>query len=253
MLYKIVRNEQIGPDYFLLEVFAPHNYNRVRPGNFFHFKLSSQGFDPLLRRPLSIHDVNYQKKRWVFLYRVVGRGTSILADFKEGTEVDILGPLGNSFTLTQNKEVTLLGGGMGIAPIYYLLKQIYKDCRVNVFIGGNNKNEFMYLYNKISDLGVAVNYATIDGSSGLKGTVLDIWKSKGIRGDYLYSCGPEPMLKEIQKIATKKNMSGEFSLEERMGCGIGVCLSCVCQTKSGNKRVCKEGPVFSLEEVVFND
>lgn len=253
MLYKIVKNEQVGLDYFLLEVFAPHDYNKVQPGNFFHLKLSSQGVDPLLRRPLSIHDVNYQKKTWCFLYRVVGRGTSILTDFKEGAEINILGPLGNSFTLTQDKEVTLLGGGMGIAPLYCLLKQIYNDCRVNVFIGGNNKNEFMYLYNKISDLALDVNYATIDGSSGFKGTVLDIWKNKGIKGNYLYSCGPEPMLKEIQKIAIKNNISGEFSLEERMGCGIGVCLSCVCKTKNGNKRVCKEGPVFPIAEVIFND
>jgi dihydroorotate dehydrogenase electron transfer subunit len=254
----------VGRDIFKLELLAPDATNKCKAGQFFHLKVANSGNDPLLRRPFSVFDVNYKNKSISLLYRMIGRGTEILSNYNMGDKLDVLGPLGNGFTLDKgNKNIHLVGGGMGIAPLYFLTKKLASrnnnNVKINVFLGTKRKNEMLYFTKLFSNVNMhTLKRATSDGSIGFKGNVVNMWKNmlskNSLAGsNYVYTCGPEIMLKSIQKVIKKYNIKGECSLERRMGCGIGVCLSCICETKNGQQRTCKEGPVFSLSEVVFDE
>lgn len=256
---KVIRNKKVGEDYYLLEIEAPEIAVSGNPGQFVHIKISENDLshDPLLRRPFSLHDSDRNRGIIKLVYRIVGRGTELMTDLSRGDKIDILGPLGQGFNTNYNsRKILIIGGGMGIVPLYFLTKEIMDSNEVMILLGGNSTPELQYFVDIFSGLNVGQAAATIDGSIGCCGTVIDLWKEldaneENLNTDFLYSCGPEVMLEKIQKIAENRDIKGQISLEEKMGCGIGVCLSCVCETESGHKCLCKEGPVLSLNEVKF--
>ena len=210
------------------------------PGQFVNVRLP--GF--YLRRPISVCD--RAPGRLTLVYKVVGSGTDALAKRLPGETLDLLIPLGNGYDLTKAGERPLLvGGGVGVPPLYLLAKELRAAGKgVRVVLGFNTKNE-IFNEDRFLALGCGVTVATADGTSGVKGFVTDALPEDY---SYFYACGPVPMLRAL---CEKAKTEGELSLEERMGCGFGACMGCTHQTKSGPKRVCKEGPVFSKEELLW--
>lgn len=198
-----------------------------------------------LRRPVSVCDVDGDTL--TLIYKVVGKGTERLSKYAAGEKIDTLVGLGNGYDLSLSGEKPLLiGGGVGVPPMYLLAKKLAeKGVKPTVILGFNTKSEIFY-ENEFKTLGATVYVTTADGSYGKKGFVTDIMKD--LDYTYFYTCGPMPMFKAIEKIAKG---SGEFSFEERMGCGFGACMGCSCKTKYGNKRICKDGPVLKREEIVW--
>lgn len=253
---KIKSNNKVSEEYYLLELDGSSLINNTKPGQFFNIRLSrDEGYDPLLRRPLSIHDINEKRKSIYILYRIIGRGTRILSKFQSGETIDVLGPLGTGFNTDFNEQdILIIGGGMGIAPLYYLSKKLVHNNKLTVILGGNNKEDLIYFSKAFSNINTDIKYTTIDGSLGHMGNAIDLWeKISEFSFDYIYTCGPLPMLIRVQELARKYNIKGQVSMEERMGCGIGLCLSCVCHSKEGNQRVCMEGPVFTLNKIDFEN
>ena len=198
-----------------------------------------------LRRPISVCD--YDEQSITLIYKVVGRGTEIMSRMQVGEKLDVLTGLGNGFSTTAATESpVLVGGGVGVPPLYNLAKKLQAEGKkVQVVLGFNRAEEIFYA-DEFRALGVDVHVATVDGSVGIKGFVTDAMKE--MEFDYVYTCGPLPMLKAIYA-ATE--CDGEYSFEERMGCGFGACMGCSCQTKKGSKRICKEGPVLKRDEIIF--
>ncbi|MBP3606666.1 MAG: dihydroorotate dehydrogenase electron transfer subunit [Clostridia bacterium] len=198
-----------------------------------------------LRRPISVCD--YDDNTLTLIYKIVGKGTEALAKMEAGTELDLLVGLGNGYDLSKSGDAPLLiGGGVGVPPLYKLARQlIAMGKRVSVVLGFNSKCDVFY-EDEFRALGAEVRVTTADGSYGTKGFVTDAMGD--IDYTYFYTCGPEPMLKAVHK-ATKT--SGQMSFEERMGCGFGACMGCSCKTLTGYKRICKEGPVMEKEEILW--
>ena len=211
------------------------------PGQFVNIRLTGK----FLRRPISVCDV--EGDRLTILYKVVGKGTEQLAAMKPKHSLDILTGLGNGYDLTRAGDAPLLvGGGVGVPPMYLLAKRLRAmGKRVQVILGFNTREELFYK-EEFETLGCAVTVTTVDGSLGVKGFVTDAMKD--LTYSYFYACGPEPMLKAVYKAATT---SGQMSFEERMGCGFGACMGCSCKTITGYKRICKEGPVMKKEEILW--
>lgn len=209
------------------------------PGQFVNIKL--EGF--YLRRPISVCDA--ENNELTVIYKVVGKGTKQMAQTEKG-ELDILTGLGNGYDLSKaGNNPLLIGGGVGVPPMYMLCKQLInmgKD--VTVILGFNTKDEVFYK-EEFEKLGAKVFVTTVDGSMGTKGFVTD---QMDRQYSYFYTCGPEPMLKAVYK---KSVTSGQFSFEERMGCGFGACMGCSCKTVTGCKRICKDGPVLEKEEILW--
>ncbi len=252
---KVTNRKHIMPGYNLLRVHAPDIAHSSQPGQFLHV-LCSDTLDPLLRRPISIHTVDKDRGTVSLLYRVAGRGTAMLSDYEQ---LNIMGPLGNGFTLPPaNSKVLVVAGGIGIAPLYFLLQKLSENGSVaDVFLGASSAGHLLRIKD-INELGHSVQVATDDGSSGYHGRVTDICSPDFISGlDMVYTCGPRPMMRALAKIIKKHNVPGQFSLEERMGCGVGACLACACKTRTGHpeeftySHVCVDGPVFSASEVVW--
>lgn len=200
-----------------------------------------------LRRPISV--CNFEEERLTIIYKVVGKGTDLMSQMTEGTELDVLTGLGNGFDIDHECQRPLLvGGGVGVPPLYRLTRDLVARGReVTVVLGFNTEEEIFYA-EEFEALGAKVIVATADGSVGVKGFVTDAIRESRVEYDYFYSCGPLPMLKALCAATVT---SGEVSLEERMGCGFGVCMGCSIQTVNGAKRVCKDGPVFKKEEVIW--
>lgn len=200
-----------------------------------------------LRRPISV--CNYEEGQLTLVYKVVGKGTDLMSQMAEGTELDVLTGLGNGFDVEYECQKPLLvGGGVGVPPLYRLTRDLIACGReVSVVLGFNTESEIFYA-EEFEKLGAKVILATADGSVGVKGFVTDAIRESGVEYDYFYSCGPLPMLKALCSATTT---SGEVSLEERMGCGFGICMGCSIMTANGAKRVCKDGPVFKKEEVLW--
>ena len=198
-----------------------------------------------LRRPISVCD--YDGQSITLIYKVVGRGTEIMSRMQAGEKLDVLTGLGNGFSLSAATERPLLvGGGVGVPPLYNLARKLKAaGKRVQVVLGFNRADEIFYA-DEFEALGVEVHIATVDGSVGVKGFMTDAMKA--LEFDYIYTCGPLPMLKAIYNAS---GCDGEFSFEERMGCGFGACMGCSCQTTKGSKRICKEGPVLKRDEIIF--
>jgi len=197
-----------------------------------------------LRRPISVCDC--ENGTVTIIYKVVGKGTEKMMEMKEGT-LDILTGLGNGYdTSVSGDNPVLLGGGVGVPPLYMLAKKLIAEGKkVNVILGFNTKSEIFY-EDEFKKLGCDVKVTTVDGSYGIKGFVTDALAD--IDYTYFYTCGPEPMLKAIYKAS---NTSGQLSFEERMGCGFGACMGCSCKTVTGYKRICKDGPVLVKEEILW--
>ena len=209
-----------------------------KPGQFLNIALDGL----FLRRPISVCD--YDERGVTILYKVVGKGTAQMAAMLPGQSLDVLTGLGNGYDIEKcGSGALLLGGGVGVPPLYGLCKALIKSGRqVRVVLGFNTKDEVFYEA-QFRALGADVTVATADGSYGVKGFVTDALPQSY---DYFFACGPEPMLKAVCK-ATKT--SGQLSFEERMGCGFGACMGCSCKTLTGYKRICKEGPVLEKEEI----
>ncbi len=258
---KILYNKKIKGNYFHLVIQAPKITKESLPGQFLNIKVNDAD-EPLLRRPLSIHRVRGANIE--LLYEVVGRATQVLSQRKPGEYLDVIGPLGNGFNLTPNTynlTPILVAGGMGVAPLLFLAEKLVRSPLVKVhrpplvLIGAKGKNSISCAED-FKKIGCEVKIATDDGSRGFKGKVTDLLLSflrttNDERRTTIYACGPRPMLKEISRISKKYNIPVQVSLEEHMACGIGACLGCVVNTKSGFKRVCKEGPVFKADEIVW--
>lgn len=211
------------------------------PGQFINILLD--GF--YLRRPISVYDsgANFVK----IIYKVVGKGTQKMSELKRGETLDVLLGLGNGYDILKSgKRPLLIGGGVGVPPLYKLAKKlIKKGCSPWVILGFNTSEE-IFCKGEFENLGIKTYVTTADGSEGIRGFVTDAMDMEDY--SYVYTCGPLPMLKAVYE---KSETSGQFSFEERMGCGFGACMGCSCKTKYGNKRICKDGPVLEKEEIIW--
>ena len=209
------------------------------PGQFVEIALPGK----FLRRPISVCD--WAENSLTLIYKVVGHGTEQMAALPAGTRLDVLTGLGNGYDTTLSGEnPVLVGGGVGVPPLYALCKKLIAEGKKPRVILGFNKESEIFLKQEFEALGIPTHIATADGSCGTKGFVTDVLKN--LHYSYFYSCGPMPMFRAMEAVVTT---SGQYSFEERMGCGFGACMGCSIQTKSGAKRVCKDGPVFLREEV----
>lgn len=240
-LFEIIENTQLTESVYKMTLSGDVSAITA-PGQFVNIKLDGL----YLRRPISVCDVT--ANTLTIVYKVVGKGTQQMAEMRSGT-LDILTGLGNGYDLTvaEDKPV-LLGGGVGVPPMYLLAKQLIAQGKdVKVILGFNTKSEIFY-EEEFKALGADVTVTTVDGSYGMKGFVTDALKTMDYT--YFYTCGPEPMLKAIYNASVT---SGQMSFEKRMGCGFGACMGCSCKTITGNKRICKEGPVMRKEEILWED
>ncbi|WP_077736869.1 dihydroorotate dehydrogenase electron transfer subunit [Bacillus sonorensis] len=223
------------------------------PGQFLHIKVS-ESVAPLLRRPISIAEVDKDKRKITIIYRKEGEGTSLLSLKQKGDQVDVLGPLGNGFpaeSLASGKTALLVGGGIGVPPLYELAKQLTKKGVNVISVLGFGSAKDVFYEREFSAFG-PVFIATADGTHGSKGFVTDVIEARGLQFDYLLACGPTPMLKALKQRYPDKEVY--LSMEERMGCGIGACFACVCHTeesKTSYVKVCLDGPVFKAQEVLL--
>ncbi len=240
-IFEIKENVKIAKD-VLKMILSGDTSALTAPGQFINIKLD--GF--FLRRPISVCD--YNDEEIVIIYKVVGKGTEAMSAMKPGGKLDILTGLGNGFdtSLSGNNPV-VIGGGVGVPPMFNLAKKLKAEGKNPVAILGFNKAEEVFYKEEFEALGVKTYVATVDGSVGVKGFVTDALEEIG-EYSYFYTCGPEPMLKALYN-ATET--SGQLSFEERMGCGFGACMGCSCKTKYGNKRICKDGPVLVKEEIIW--
>jgi len=212
------------------------------PGQFVNIQLDGL----YLRRPISVCDLS--EDAFTIVYKAVGKGTNQMSRMRSG-QLDVLTGLGNGYDLSVSGDrPVLLGGGVGVPPMYLLAKKlIAQGKQVKVILGFNTRNE-VFFEQEFEALGAAVTVTTVDGSYGLKGFVTDALSD--MEYTYFYTCGPEPMLKAVYKTSCT---SGQFSFEKRMGCGFGACMGCSCKTITGYKRICKEGPVMRKEEILWED
>jgi len=261
----VAKNENIKSLYFLLEIYCPPIAAQIKPGQFIMLKVSDN-HSPILRRPFSVYKsypTNHPEKKnrgcFIILYKKVGRGTQKMSEFKIGQKVDLIGPLGNGFSLPApfSSKIVLIGGGVGVVSLYPLAEALGTRNLI-VLIGGMTRNDILCVED-FKRLNAKTYFATEDGSLGYKGTVIDLfrfWKRK-FKNDVpylLYSCGPVEMLKELARTIESKRFYCEVSLEARMACGFGACWGCVVKTNDPEtpyKRVCKDGPVFNLKNIVW--
>jgi len=238
--FTVLTNEKLTKDVFRMTL-RGNTAAITAPGQFVNIKVEGC----YLRRPISVCD--WTEDTLTLIYKVVGQGTAALSQAAPGTALDLLTGLGNGYdTAPAGDHPLLLGGGVGVPPLYGLCKKLVGEGRrPTVILGFNTKDEVFY-EREFQALGAAVRVTTVDGSYGIKGFVTDALG--GIDCTYFYTCGPEPMLKAVYRAT---GTSGQFSFEERMGCGFGACMGCSCKTVTGYKRICKDGPVLRKEEILW--
>ena len=237
-IYKIKSNQALTADIFKM-VLEGDTSAITAPGQFINIQLEGK----FLRRPISVCD--YDDSTITIIYKVVGEGTAQMSKLQQGEALDCLVGLGNGYDISKSKAPLVIGGGVGIPPLYNLTKRLLADGqKPKVILGFNTESEIFYL-EEFRALGCEVRVTTVDGSFGTKGFVTD---AMGADYDYFYTCGPMPMFRAIE---AKVQTSGQYSFEERMGCGFGACMGCSCKTKYGYKRICKDGPVLEREEIVW--
>lgn len=251
---KVLSNREIKPKYFSIEIKSPSISKNAKAGQFVTIRCG-EATAPLLRRPFSFHRINGSS--FEVLYEVLGRGTNILASKKPGEKIDILGPLGNGFSASKsNSKSILVAGGIGVAPLLALAQALVKSKKnqIHAIIGARDRKRLL-CSEDFNELGIKPIIATDDGSYGKKGFASDVLdemlKKVGADLPTIFACGPEPMLREIAHIVRKRGMECYASLEENIACGVGACLGCAVKTKSGYKLVCKDGPVFNLNEIIW--
>ncbi|MBQ7875142.1 MAG: dihydroorotate dehydrogenase electron transfer subunit [Oscillospiraceae bacterium] len=241
LIFEIKENRPLTKDIMEM-VLAGDTSDITRPGQFVNIKLDGL----YLRRPISVCDA--EEGKLTLIYKVVGKGTEQMRDMTEGT-LDILSSLGNGYDTSLSGERPLLvGGGVGVPPLYLLAKELRKEGKeVSVILGFNTRDEIFY-EEEFKALGCKVYVTTVDGSYGIKGFVTEAMKE--IDYTHFFTCGPEPMLKAVWNASVT---SGQLSFEERMGCGFGACMGCSCKTLTGFKRICKDGPIMMKEEILWKD
>jgi dihydroorotate dehydrogenase electron transfer subunit len=249
---KIVMQKEVMPGIQLLQIEAPEIAGISEPGQFVMLTCDS-GSERLLRRPISIHKV--EGNQVYFLYAVIGEGTKWLALRKAGENIDVLGPMGHGFSIyPESRKLMLAAGGMGIAPLVFLAqKASSQGCSVTILIGARTAS--LVIPGNFIPQGVTSLVTTEDGSTGLKGMVTSLFPEQAKLADQIFICGPLPMYRAINHsfIPCLKDKPTQVSLEVRMGCGLGFCYACTIKTLKGLKQVCKDGPVFNLDDVIWDE
>ena len=251
---KLIKKEEIIKDIFKFSVEAEEIVKTAKPGNFIEIRVNDQT-EPFLRRPISIYNMNQEAGILEFIFQIKGNGTNLLSKKQIGDKIDILGPLGNgTFKFEKYNNIAIIGGGIGIFPLYELAKEAKaQGKKVSTYLGFRNKDLVM-LEKEFKEVSDKLVITTDDGSYAEKGFAIDYLK-KDIENHCIYACGPLPMLKAVQKYAIENNINCQISLEEKMGCGLGVCLGCALKKASSPKdnpeyfHVCKGGPVFNAKDV----
>lgn len=236
--YKILSNEKIAKDVYKMVLEGDTQYITA-PGQFINIRLAGK----FLRRPISVCDCD--GSTITIIYKVVGSGTEYMSKLEKGTVLDILTGLGNGYDISKSTKPLLIGGGVGVPPLYMLAKKLIASGQKPVVILGFNTKDEIFYEEEFKSIGCDVRVTTVDGSYGIKGYVTNAFPDDY---DYFYTCGPMPMFRAIEKAA---NTSGQYSFEERMGCGFGACMGCSCKTKYGSKRICTDGPVLEREEIIW--
>ncbi|MEE8359682.1 MAG: dihydroorotate dehydrogenase electron transfer subunit [Candidatus Omnitrophota bacterium] len=252
---KILSNKEIAPERFLMRCEEPAISSIAEPGQFLMVRCSD-GPAPFLRRPFAFHSI--RDNGFYILYQVIGPGTEVLSLREKGEGLDIIGPLGNSFSPASENGAVMVAGGVAVAPLVALAERLPKKARTNsiAIIGAGTKSHIL-CREEFRRLGIKVEVATEDGSAGRKGLATELLKKVIAQTENrkpktaIYACGPKAMLKEVAKIAKQKRRRCEVSLEEKMGCGTGICLGCAVKTTSGIKLVCKDGPVFNAGDIIW--
>lgn len=244
----VTDNKLLTKDFFILELTGQNSLPEMKPGQFIQVKIENSP-STFLRRPFSVHDVDYSRNILKILIQITGKGTGSLSKLKKGDVIDIVYPLGNSFSLPEKGNRTLLiGGGCGIAPLLFLGKYLKSNgFNPDILLGFRNAERVIEVeeYKAIGKVFIT----TEDGSIGEKGFVTNHKTLSGSEYDMIYCCGPDPMMKAVAKYSRTKNIPCEVSLENLMGCGIGACLCCIVETNHGNLCTCTDGPVFNIKEL----
>lgn len=254
---ELVKKEQLKPDIFKFSVKAPSIVKEAKPGNFIEIRVTDQ-LDPFLRRPISIYNLDRENGILEFIFQVKGKGTELLAKREEGKTIDIVGPIGyGTFKYDNYENIAIIGGGIGVFPLYELAKCAKADDKnVTTYLGFRSK-DFVVLEEEFAKVSDELILTTDDGSYAEKGFAINYLEKDIEAGkvDAIYACGPLPMLKAVQKLAIEKEIPCQISLEEKMACGLGVCLGCAVKTAKSPKdapeywHVCKAGPVFNAKDV----
>lgn len=254
LMTELVKKENLKPDIYKFSVKAEEIVKIAKPGQFLNIRVNNE-VEPLLRRPISIYNLDKENGILEFIFQVKGRGTKILAQRTIGEKIDILGPLGyGSFKFNEYKNIAIIGGGIGVFPLYELAKQAKENGKnVNTYLGFRNK-DLVTLEDKFEEVSDNLIITTDDGSYKEKGFAID-WLKKDKNIDCIFACGPLPMLRAVREYAIENDIPCQISLEERMACGLGVCLGCAIKTAKSPKEapeywhVCKAGPVFEAKDV----
>lgn len=252
---KVVSQAEIAKNIYELVLEGELVVEMQEAGQFVHLKVD-ESIDPLLRRPISICDIDHKNQRFTMIYRAEGKGTTLLSKKKENDVVDVLGPLGHGFPIDEIKAgetALLVGGGIGVPPLYNLSKRLVEKGVNVIHVFGFQDKSVIFYEEKFKELGPTY-IATVDGSCGTQGFVTDVIAAENIQFDCLFACGPTPMLRALDERFHDKK--GFISLEERMGCGIGACFACVCHLQedpsgASYRKVCSDGPVFPIGEVLI--
>lgn len=258
---QVIKNVSVQPGIYEMTICVPKIARVAYAGQFVMVRPIYHSFDPFLNRPFGISDIDVTRGTINILYIVVGKGTDIMSHMEQGEDIFLIGPIGQGFTVRpQDKKVALVAGGMGIAPLLPLAKTLREKGITTYGLMGASKASAIVGVDSWQNQDVAVQLATDDGSCGKQGFVTTLLEDLLSREeiDYIYCCGPTPMMAKTVEIAQKYQVPIEVSLEKRMGCGIGVCMGCICKLKQADGsvkqyRICYDGPVFHGEEVVFDD
>ena len=245
----VINHKWLNYSSFIIELEAPNILPVIQPGNFAEIEIANSP-KVFLRRPFSIYDVNPASNSLSFFVKVVGEGTRLLGETRKGDKLSVIYPLGNSFSKPASGHVLAIAGGSGIAPFILYGKELKNSGTEITFLFGARSAEEIVLTDQFKTFG-KVLITTEDGSQGEKGVVTrhSLFSNKKLPFDFIVTCGPEPMMKAIGKIATERNIPCEASLENTMACGFGACLCCIVPTINGNKCVCTEGPVFNVNDL----
>ncbi len=251
----VIENKEVGPDTWRMKIRSPQVGGSALPGQFVMVSVAHDTTDPLLRRPLSIHQV--EDDVVTLLYRMVGKGTKLMALMKKGADISLLGPLGKGFQIRSASHHCLVGGGLGVAPLLFLgseIKRLFPQDKLSILLGGRSGNELLVLED-FQRLGTTL-LATDDGSLGMHGLVTDLLAQEiQMPATVVYTCGPSPMMQGVARLARERNWTCQISLETMMACGMGACLGCTVQrsgfdeTEKKYVHVCKDGPVFEAGEI----
>lgn len=251
-IYKVVSNQKLCPAFHRLCFEAPEVRDHVQAGQFVHIRVNEQGYEPFFRRPFSVYRA---KKHIEVFYEVVGPGTGIMSQWKKGDEIDVLGPVGTPFTLPPEeiKQVVMVAGGIGIAPFLILTDELKKRKLDLVLLYGGRSGDHVYPMKEFEANNVSIHVATNDGKVGKKGFVSEHFDKIDLNPQttMVYTCGPHAMMHAVQKFAKKHKLRGEAACEEIMACALGACLGCSIKTTKGFRTVCYDGPVFDLQEIIF--